>query len=149
MIEKLKDEIIQLLQQREVAHLALNAPDGPWASVVRFTSAGLTLYLIEPRASDLVFYIENSPHVALTITDAEAGSAEGQLSSIQLFGSARVLAPHELHEGPDDVQTASAMKNRLAPGIYVVIEVKPNRIYCVRPSRGTIHQDTIDIDSKT
>ena len=146
MIDKLRQEITEFLQQHQVGHLALSAPDGPWASVVRFMSAGLTLYLIEPRASDLVFYVENDPHIVLTIDEPGADPEDRPQKSIQLFGSARILAPHELPPGLAEIQAAWRLKNQQSPGVYVMIELKPKRIYRLVHHNQAIHQDTIDIE---
>ncbi len=146
MIDKLKSDIIQFLEQHETGHLALSSPSGPWACVVRVMSVDLTLYLIEPMASDLVFYVENDSQVVLTIDDPGAEAEGGQRQSVQVFGSARVLAPQELDERPDCVRVAYSSENRQAPGVYVVIEVKPWRIYRIRHNKAGARRDTIDID---
>ena len=114
---------------------------------MRFMSAGLTLYLIEPRASDLIFYVENDPHVALTVGEPTAEPQGRERESVQLFGNAQVLAPHELRGMPDDVQRAYGLKNRQVPGVYVVIEVKPRQVYRVTHRKGVTHRHTIDVDS--
>ncbi len=143
MLDKPKGEIIRFLQQHKVAHLALSGLDGPWASIVRFMSVGLTLYLIEPRASDLVFYIENDPHVALTVGEP---TADHPGENVQMFGLARVLPPHDLRGVPDSVRIAYLSKEREAPGVYVAIEVKPRQVHRVTYSKGAIRRDTIDVD---
>ena len=146
MIDKLKRDIIQFLEQHETGHLALSSPSGPWACVVRVISVDLTLYLIEPMASDLVFYVENDPQVVLTIDDPGPEAEGGRRQSVQVFGSARVLQPQHLDESPDCVQVAYSSENRQAPGVYVVIEVKPWRIYRVVQDEGGARRDTLDID---
>ncbi len=146
MIDKLKSDIIQFLEQHETGHLALSSPSGPWACVVRVMSVDLTLYLIEPMASDLVFYLESDPQVVLTIDDPSAEAEGGQRQSVQVFGCARVLQPQDLNESPDCVQVAYSSENRQAPGVYVVIEVKPWRIYRVVQDEGGARRDTLDID---
>lgn len=143
MIDKLRQEITEFLDQYQTGHLALTGLDGPWAAVVRFISAGLTLYLIEPSASDLVFFVENDPHLALTVDEPAGGHSQ----HVQVFGAARILAPQELDQGPAEVQAVYASKNRQAPGVYVVIEVKPTRIYRVSHDEGTTYRDTIDIET--
>jgi len=147
MIDKLSQEITEFLNQYQTGHLALTGLDGPWAAVVRFISAGLTLYLIEPRASDLVFFIENDSHLALTVEEPAATLVGGHRQSVQLFGAARILAPHELDQEPAEVQTAYASKNRQAPGVYVVIKIDPKRIYRIIHDNGATHRDTIDVDT--
>ncbi len=109
-------------------------------------SVDLTLYLIEPMASDLVFYLESDPQVVLTIDDPSAEAEGGQRQSVQVFGCARVLQPQDLNESPDCVQVAYSSENRQAPGVYVVIEVKPWRIYRVVQDEGGARRDTLDID---
>lgn len=145
MIDKLSQDH-ELLKQRQIGHQALTGLDGPWAAVVRFISAGLTLYLIEPRASDLVFFIENDSRPVLTVDEPIATLEEGHRQSVQLFGTARILALHELDQEPVEVQTAYASKNRQTPGVYVVIEVKPTRIYQITYNNGVTQRDTLDIE---
>lgn len=143
MVDKLRQEITEFLNRHQTGHLALTGLDGPWATVVRFISAGLTLYLIEPSASDLVFFVENDPHLALTVDEPEGG----HVRHVQFFGAARILASQELDQGPAEVQTTYAWKNRQEPGVYVVIEVKPKRSYRVSHDRGTTYRDTIDVET--
>lgn len=114
--------------------------------MVRAMAVDLTLYLIEPMASDLVFYVENDPQVVLTTDDPGAEAEGGQRQSVQVFGSARVLQPQDLKESPDCVQVAYSSENRQAPGVYVVIEVKPWRIYRILHDKGRARRDSIDID---
>jgi nitroimidazol reductase NimA-like FMN-containing flavoprotein (pyridoxamine 5'-phosphate oxidase superfamily) len=146
VIDKPKGEIIRFLQQHRVAHLAISGPDGPWAAVVRFINDDLTLYLVEPRAGDLDYYIENDSKVVLTVSRPRADPGEDQQESVQLFGIARVLAAHEIRETPDDVQRVYSRIDRQMPGVYAVIEVKPRQIHRVKHGNGTIHRDTVDID---
>lgn len=146
MLAKLKDEIVQFLRQYNTTHLALSCPDGPWASVVRFLSVDLNLYLIERRAADLVFYIENDPQVVLSFNGSQASPEQDQQPIAQIFGIGRVLAPHELSDLPNDVREAYALKNGQFPGVYVVIEVRPRRIYRFNQKEGFAHRDTIDLD---
>lgn len=145
MIDKLRQEITEFLNRHQTGHLALTGLNGPWAAVVRFISAGLFLYLLEPSASDLVFFIENDSHLVLTVDEPETTLAEGHRQSVQLFGAARILAPDELDQEPAEVQTAYASKNRQAPGVYVAIKIEPRRIYRVIHNNGVAHRDTIDI----
>jgi hypothetical protein len=146
MLAKLQDEIAQFLRQYQTTHLALSCPDGPWASVVRFMSVGLNLYLIEPRASDLVFYIENDPQVVLSFDGSQADPEPHQRPIAQIFGIGRVLAPHEFSDLPDDVREAYNLKNGQFPGVYVVIEVRPRQVYRFSHNEGFVHRDTIDFD---
>jgi len=140
MISKLRQEIIEFLQKHEVGHLALSGPDGPWASIVRYMNHNLTLYLIERRTSDLIYYLENDPHIVFTV--------EGSQESVQLFGTAQVLTVQELHRKVDKVQANYRLKDRPAPGVYVVVEVKPERVYRLTHDNGATHRDTMDINTE-
>lgn len=146
MLSRVKDEIAQFLRQYKTTHLALSCADGPWASIVRFVSVDLNLYLIEPQASDLVFYIENDPQVVLSFNGSPVDSEQHQPSIAQIFGTCRVLAPHELSDLPDGVREAYLSKNRQFPGIYVVIEVRPRRVHRFSQNEGFAHRDTIDFE---
>jgi hypothetical protein len=146
VIDKPKGEIIRFLQQHRVAHLALSGPDGPWAVVVRFINVDLTLYLVEPRAGDLDYYIENDPKVVLTVSEPRADPEGDQQESVQLFGIARVLTAHEIRDAPDEVQRVYALIDGQIPGVYTVIEVKPRQIQSVTYSKGAICRNTIDVD---
>jgi nitroimidazol reductase NimA-like FMN-containing flavoprotein (pyridoxamine 5'-phosphate oxidase superfamily) len=143
VIDKSKGEIARFLQQHKVAHLALSGLDGPWASVVHFMNAGLMLYLIEPRAGDLVFYVENDPHIALTVGEK---TVDHTGENVQMFGRARVLPSSDLQGTPDGVQAAYVSKERETPGVYVVIEVKPRQIHRLMYREGAIRRETIDVD---
>lgn len=67
MNSQLRQQIIALLEAYRSAHLAVAGPDGPWATVIPFLGDDLTLFLVETRASDLVYYVENRPEVVLTV----------------------------------------------------------------------------------
>lgn len=134
------------MRQRETALLALSGPDDPWASVVGFTSADLTLYPIEPQASNLAFYVENISYVALTISEPIVDRDGDRLESIRISGTAQILAAHELRERPDEVRTAYSLQNRGAPEVYLVIEVRPKDAYRVRYGAGTVRRVTFDVD---
>lgn len=148
MIDKLRQEIIQFLKKHPVAHLALSGPDGPWACVVQYMSAGLTMYLIERRASDLVFYVENDPQVVLTVGEPRAESGLDVQESGLIFGKARILTHQELREIPDEIQAAYSLRNQQTRGVYTLIEVQPTRVHLVRCHGGAIHQSTVDLDCR-
>lgn len=129
-----------------MGHVALTSLDGPWASVARFVGVGLHLFLIEPQASDLVFFIENAPHLVLTV-DEPATALEGERRrSIQLFGKARILTPHELDQSPEEVQQAYALRSQDAPGVYAIIEVRPRCIFRVIHDNNVTLWDTLDLE---
>lgn len=146
MIDKLKQDVIRFLQQRRMGQLALSSPDGPWASVVRFINTGLTLYLIEPRACDLVYLVENDPRTVLTVSNVEANQVGVLQKSVQIFGTARILTAHELSTEADEVQTAYSLKNRRAPDAYVVVMVEPRRIHRLIHDNDTLQRDTLDLN---
>jgi len=147
MFDKLKQEIIEILQENQLGHIALSSPAGPWASTVRFISVDLNLYLIEPSASDLVFYVEGNSLAAFTISvrNSQSSPIEYLRQSIEIFGTAKVVDRQELTEEPSVIQTAFTLRNRQTPGIYVVVKIEPKRIYRVLDDSGVIRRDTLDI----
>jgi len=147
MFDKLKQEIIEILQENQLGHIALSSPAGPWASTVRFISVDLSLYLIEPSASDLVFYVEGNSLAAFTISvrNSQSSPIEYLRQSIEIFGTAKVVDRQELTEEPSVIQTAFTLRNRQTPGIYVVVKIEPKRIYRVLDDSGVIRRDTLDI----
>jgi|GEM_PF-1964692 len=148
MLDKLKQEIIEILQQNQLGHIAFSGPDGPWASAVRYMSVVLTLYLIEPSASDLIFYVETNSLAVFTISvrNREISSMEHLRQSIQIFGTAKVVPRQKLAAEPKEIQNAYALKNRQGPGVYVVIKIEPRRIYRVVHDNGVPRRDTLDIE---
>lgn len=146
MIDKLRQEVIQFLEAHQMVHLALSGPDSPWACVAQYMSAGLTMYLIERRASDLVFYVENDPQIVLTVCEPQAESDRSVQESSLIFGTARILTHQELREIPDEIQAAYSLQNLRTPGVYTLIEVQPTRVHLVKRDGGTIHQNTVDVD---
>lgn len=110
MNSQLRQQIIALLEYYQSSHLAVAGPDAPWATVVPFLSDDLTLYLVEARASDLVYYVENRPEVVLTVGETGAGG------HLQLFATARVLTVAELRATPPAVQDVYSHHSQQAPG---------------------------------
>ncbi len=147
MIDRLGHEISEFLQRHEAGYLAVNGPDGPWASLMPFVSVGLTLYLIEPQTSDLIFYLENDPRVVFTIDEDGCDPSGPVRTSVQILGMARIVHPNELSVGSDKVQSAYDLKGRQAPGVYVMVEVKPARVYRITHDNGATHRETMDIDA--
>jgi hypothetical protein len=112
-----------------------------------FISVGLTLYLIEPQTSDLIFYLENDPRVVFTIDEGGVDPSGPLRTSVQILGMARIVPPRELSAGLDKVQSAYDLKDRQAPGVYVVVEVKSKRVYRITDDNGVTHRETMDIDA--
>lgn len=140
MNSQLRQQIIALLEAYRSAHLAVAGPDGPWATVVPFLGDDLTLFLVETRASDLVYYVENRPEVVLTVGETEAGG------HLQLFATAQVLTAAELGATPPAVQDAYGHRSRRAPGIYAVLRVMPTRIRHYSPAGGLTQRQTLDVE---
>jgi nitroimidazol reductase NimA-like FMN-containing flavoprotein (pyridoxamine 5'-phosphate oxidase superfamily) len=146
MNSHLRQKIIALLHHCRAAHLAIAAPDGPWASVVRFISDDLVLYLLEAQASDLVYYVETRPHVVLTVGEAGAGEEGPEFPGhVQIFGTAQLLSPAEVQAAPQEVGDAYVRLNQKAPGIYVVIQVSPARIHYYSDEDGRLQRQTLDV----
>lgn len=144
MNSQLRQKIIELLRHYRTAHLATAGPDGPWASVVRFISDDLFLYLLAARASDLVYYVETRPNVVLTVGDAGSGLQ----GNVQIFGRARVLTPGEVKAAPQAVQESYARHSQKAPDIYVVIHISPARIYYYAHEDGMAQRQTLDVSPR-
>lgn len=142
----LYQEIVTFLHHYRAAHLAIAGADGPWASVVRFISDDLVLYLLEARASDLVYYVENRPDVVLTVAEAGAGDEPEPRSNLQIFGTAQILSSAEMKVAPQEVGDAYGRLSQKAPGIYVVIQVRPARIhYYYSEEDGLLQRQTFDV----
>ncbi len=147
MIDKLKGEIIRFLRQHDMAYLSLSSPDGPWAAMVHYLNDGLTLYLNEMSADDLVFFIEHNPAVVLTVAKTEfEGTGAPPGDSVQIFGQAQILTPDELKSRPAQIQAAIDEKNRQLPGVFVAIEIIPLRIYRVVRKNGSYRREALDIE---
>ncbi len=82
----------------------------------------------------------------LSFDEPQADLESHQPVVAQIFGTGRVLAPHELSDLPDDVREAYRIKDGQFPGVYVVIEVRPKQVYRFSQNEGFVHRDTIDFD---
>lgn len=145
MIDRQKQEIVRFLNRHPVGQLAICTPTGPWATVARFFNHGLTLYVVEPQTSDLMFYLEEKPEVVLTVDHQEIGSGHGSAQSVQIFGVARTLENLREEGLPEFIRATYSAKNRESPGVYALVEVQAERVYRTCDQAGIIHRDTIDL----
>lgn len=66
MLDKLRDQVTQMLAETRLCTLATTGPAGLQASMVRCVGRETTLYLLVPDTSDHLFNLENEPEVAIT-----------------------------------------------------------------------------------
>ncbi|MDO8689153.1 MAG: hypothetical protein Q7R39_03960 [Dehalococcoidia bacterium] len=125
MLLRLRQRASETLSTARQLVLSGFGPADIQAEVLPCESVGLALYVLVPRASDLLFNLENSPLVVATA------------DTWQARGPARLLTPHEYPEGLAIARTAEAAWSE-------VVEIQPTRLQ-LRPPLGQAQGETIDV----
>ncbi len=125
MLRQLRQRASEALSTARQIVLSAGGPADIQAEVLPCEAVGLALYVLVPRASDLLFNLESNP---LVVATADAWQARGV---------ARLLTPREY---PDRLAIART------PGAAwcEVAEIRPTRLRLGPPS-GQCQGETIDI----
>lgn len=128
MLEPLRLRVVGALKNESSATLSTNGPGGIQAGFFPCEADGLTLYLLVPAASDLLFNLESETDVVIT-TPRWQIEGEGEV--------------YPLTQAPSLLQLAHSPQ---APGCVLVA------IHCCRIhfnwTEGWGYRETIDCDSR-
>lgn len=152
---ELHTKLLAYLGRHNVATLATQGPNGPWASAVFYVNDGLTLYFLSAPTSRHSRNLEGDPRVAATVQ--EDYSEWRQIKGIQLEGKvsrsdgvdslraaacyARKFAFTDASQAPSAI--AAAMKK------IVWYRLEPACLYFVDNSVGIGHRDCFDVNKES
>ena len=126
MLELLRNQVRQALAAEAAATLSTNGPGGIQAGFFPCQAENLTLYLLVPASSDVLYNLESEAAVVVTT------------AGWQLEGQGTVLP---LNQAPANLQLARSPR---APGC-VLVAVACRRIH-FNWSEGWGYRETIDCD---
>lgn len=121
LIDELRDRILNHLCRNRVCVISTSGIAGAWAVAAHYSTEGLKLDCCVPRWSDVVYYLEQDPHVTAIVVDTESK----HLRWLQYHGIA-----HITHSTGDR---------------DVAIRITPQRIDLIDESRGWGVRETLDI----
>jgi len=119
VLDELRNRVISYLFQNRVCVIATNGSLGAWAVSAQYDNVGLELNCRLPRWSDVLFHIEQEPHVMAIIQD------ENPLRWLQYRGIAQITD--------------------LTDERYATIHIMPERIDLIDEDRGWGARETLDI----
>jgi nitroimidazol reductase NimA-like FMN-containing flavoprotein (pyridoxamine 5'-phosphate oxidase superfamily) len=91
--ERLEERILNLLSSQNMCVLASSGPDGPLATPVRYYHLDFAVMFTASGASPKMRNIAADPRVSIGVFAPLVGQASSR--GAQIFGRARVLAPHD------------------------------------------------------
>jgi hypothetical protein len=125
VLHKFRQQASEVLATASQIVLSAGGPADIQAEVLSCEAVGLSLYVLVPRTSDLLFNLENNSVVVATA------------ETWQIRGVALLLKPHEY---PDRLAIARAPEAALSE----VVEIRPTRLQ-LRPVGGRAQVETIGI----
>lgn len=125
MIHQLRQRAGEALAAARQVVLSAGGPADIQAEALPCEALGLTLYVLVPRTSDLLFNLESKP---LVVATADAWQARGE---------ARLLPP-------GGYPAELALANTPTAALCEVVEIRPTRLQ-LYSSDGNGHGETIDI----
>lgn len=121
MLDELRERIAAYLSQNQACIISTSGRQGAWAVIGQYQNRGLELDCRVPRWSDVVYHLEQDPHVLIIVLEAtEPGSRW-----LQYLGIA-----HMTEESTDDR--------------YIAIHITPQRLDLIDESRGWGARETLD-----
>ena len=147
-----RDDALSYLEAHNVATLATNGPEGPWAAAVFYANTGFTLYFLSSPTSRHGRNIGGNAKAAATIQEDYSDWRE--IKGIQLEGQAKRLEGAERAEAEARFGTKfpRLVSPALAPGaiaralrLVAWYRLEPTRVYFVDNSRGFGHRDEIPL----
>ena len=125
MLRELRQRASEALSTARQIVLSAFGPADIQAEPLPCESVGLSLYVLVPRTSDLLFNLESR---TLVVATADTWQARG---------TARLLTSHEYPEGLAIAGTPEASWSEM-------VEINPTRLQ-LKPPRGQAQGETIDI----
>ena len=147
-----RDDALSYLEAHNVATLATNGPEGPWAAAVFYANTGFTLYFLSSPTSRHGRNIGGNAKAAATIQEDYSDWRE--IKGIQLEGQAKRLEGAERAEAEArfGAKFPRLVSPALAPGaiaralrLVAWYQFEPTRVYFVDNSRGFGHRDEIPL----
>jgi uncharacterized protein len=149
---ELRAKLLAYLGRHNVATLATQGPNGPWASAVFYVNDGLTLYFLSAPPAQHSRNLEGDPRVAATVQ--EDYTEWRHIKGIQLVGKvSRLGAAESLRAAAryarkfsftDACQTPDVIATAMKKIAWYGLE--PTCLYFIDNSIGFGHRDRFDVD---
>jgi uncharacterized protein YhbP (UPF0306 family) len=149
---ELHTKLLTYLGRHNVATLATQGPNGPWASAVFYVNDGLTLYFLSGPTARHSRNLEGDPRVAATVQEdysewrqIKGVQLEGRVSRLDAVESLRAAACYarkfpftDAHQGQGAI--VAAMKK------IAWYRLEPACLYFIDNSIGLGHRERFDVE---
>lgn len=149
---ELHTKLLDYLDRHNVATLATQGPNGPWASAVFYVNDRLTLYFLSAPTAQHSRNLEGDPRVAATVQ--EDYSEWPQIKGVQLAGKVSRL------DAVESLRAAACYARKFAftdvgqePGAIAVAmkkiawyRLEPDCLYFIDNSLGLGHRERFDVE---
>ncbi len=136
MLDELRDRITAFTSQHQSCVISTNGGSGAWAAPAWLYSLGLELVCLLPRWSDVLYHLEQDPHVMVIIQDSQSKA----LRWLQYLGRAQLVQPGDLEQ----VLPAGRL-NMCADERYVAVRVTAEQINLIDENHGWGARETLDL----
>ena len=136
MLDELRDRISAFTSQHQSCVISTSGGTGAWAAPAWLYSHGLELVCLLPRWSDVLYYLEQDPHVMVIILDTQSKA----LRWLQYRGWARAIQPKDLEQVLPGGTPYMPPDDR-----YVAIQVIAEQIDLIDENHGWGARETLDL----
>jgi hypothetical protein len=139
LLNILRERMQEFLSVNRVGVLTISGSEGAWAMPVRYRVKNLELDCLVPRWADIAYYVEPHPSVLMVVMIV-IPSPDNPLCWLEYKGNARPV------DSPDwSSLLTEGVPKTLAPDMYLVLRVVPERIDLIDESRGWGARETLDV----
>jgi uncharacterized protein YhbP (UPF0306 family) len=117
----------------------------PDASTVFFACAGLDVYFNTSKDSKKIQNIEVNQRVAIAMQKNPEPKTDKEISGIQYYGIAKILAESDHANVPRGVMARHHVFNSVRPGNSVIVKVNATKIYLIDYAKGFRHREFLQL----
>ncbi len=136
MLDELRDRISAFTSQHKFCVISTTGGSGAWAAPAWLFSHGLELVCLLPRWSDVLYHLEQDPHVMVIILDTQSKA----LRWLQYSGNAQLVQPPDVEQ----IAQQGPLTKTIDDG-YVAVRITPERIDLIDENHGWGARETLDL----
>ncbi len=136
MLDELRDRISAFTSQHQVCVISTSGGTGAWAAPAWLYNHRLELVCLLPRWSDVLYHLEQDPHVMVIIQDTQSKA----LRWLQYRGRGQVAQPGDLEQALPDGRPNMWIDDR-----YVAIRITADQIDLIDENHGWGARETLDL----
>ncbi len=136
MLDELRDRISAFTSQHQVCVISTRGGAGAWAAPAWLYNQGLELVCLLPRWSDVLYHLEQDPHVMVIILDMQSKA----LRWLQYSGSAQLIQSRDAEEILPQESLNIQVDDR-----YVTVRITAERIDLIDENHGWGARETLDL----